>query len=106
MMRSCVFLSSVGAAIYALLVVTDEMMPIVPNGTKAEFVARQTRLSAWGPYLPDRSPSKRRLVTPRQLAPPQKNIAFLAAAPVHVKRSRLQAKMTRSARGWCPLSLK
>ena len=54
MMRSLVFLSCVGAAIYALLVVTNKKMPVVPDGTKAEFVARDTRLKVWGPYLPDR----------------------------------------------------
>ena len=55
MMRSLVLLSVVGAAIYALLVVTNKNMPVVPDGTKAEFVARETRLRVWGPYLPDRS---------------------------------------------------
>ena len=55
MMRLLVFLSCVGAAIYAFLVVTNNKMPVVPDGTKAEFVARETRLRVWGPYLPDRS---------------------------------------------------
>lgn len=55
MLRSLVFLSWVGAAIYALLVVTNKMMPVVPEGTKVEFVARQTRLSVWGRYLPYRA---------------------------------------------------
>jgi hypothetical protein len=38
MMRLLVFLSCVGAAIYALLVVTNNKMPVVPDGTKAELL--------------------------------------------------------------------
>jgi hypothetical protein len=73
MMRSLVLLSVVGAAIYALLVVTNKKMPVVPDGTKAEFVARDTRLKVWGPYLPDR-PLKQ-LATTKQVAPPPQTIA-------------------------------
>ena len=73
MMRSLVFLSCVGAAIYALLVVTNKKMPVVPDGTKAEFVARDTRLKVWGPYLPDR-PLKQ-LAATKQVAPPAQKIA-------------------------------
>ena len=74
MMRSIVFLSCVGAAIYALLVVTNKKMPVVPDGTKAEFVARDTRLKVWGPYLPDR-PLKQ-LAATKQFAPPPQTIAL------------------------------
>jgi hypothetical protein len=73
MMRSLVFLSCVGAAIYALLVVTNRMMPVVPDGTKVEVVAGDTRLKVWGPYLPDR-PLKQ-LAATNQFAPPQQKIA-------------------------------
>jgi hypothetical protein len=75
MMRVVVFLSCVGAAIYALLVVTNRMMPVVPDGTKAEVVARETRLRAWGPYLPDRSLNQRQPVSASQFAPPGENAA-------------------------------
>ena len=73
MMRLLVFLSCVGAAIYALLVVTNNKVPVVPDGTKAEFVARDTRLKVWGPYLPDR-PLKQ-LAATKQVAPPSQQIA-------------------------------
>src|SRR5262245_52131731 len=71
MMRAVVFLSCVGAAIYALLVVTNRMMPVVPDGTKAEVVARETRLRVWGPSLPSRP--LRWLATTPQFAPPREN---------------------------------
>jgi len=73
MMRLLVFLSCVGAAIYALLVVTNNKVPVVPDGTKAEFVARDTRLKVWGPYLPDR-PLKQ-LAATKQVDPPPQQIA-------------------------------
>src|SRR5262245_27614072 len=73
MMRAVVFLSCVGAALYALLVVTNRMMPVVPDGTKAEVVARETRLSVWGPSLPSRP--LRWLATTPHIAPPQQKIA-------------------------------
>src|SRR5262245_9818185 len=73
MMRSLVFLSCVGAAIYALLVVTNEMMPVVPDGTNAEVVTRETRLRVWGPSLPSRP--LRWLATTPQFAPPRENAA-------------------------------
>jgi hypothetical protein len=73
MMRSLVLLSVVGAAIYALLVVSNKKMPVVHDGTKAEFVARDTRLKVWGPYLPDR-PLKQ-LAATKQAAPPPQMIA-------------------------------
>ena len=73
MMRFLVFLSVVGAAIYALLVVTNKNMPVVPDGTKAEFVSRDTRLKVWGPYLPNR-PLKQ-LAATKQVAPPPLTIA-------------------------------
>src|SRR5262245_41039413 len=73
MMRSLFFLSCVGAAIYALLVVTNKKMPVAPDGTKAEFVARETRLRVWGPYLPNR-PLKQ-LAATKQVAPLPQTIA-------------------------------
>ena len=73
MMRSLVFLSCVGATIYALLVVTNNKMPVVPDGTKAEVVARDTRLKVWGPYLPDRS--LKQLAATKQVSPPPQTIA-------------------------------
>jgi len=80
MMRSLFFLSCVGAAIYALLVVTNEKMPVAPGGTKAEFVARETRLRVWGPYLPNR-PLKQ-LAATKQVAPPPQTIATRENAAV------------------------
>ena len=80
MMRLLVFLSCVGAAIYALLVVTNNKMPVVPDGTKAEFVARETRLRVWGPSLPSR-PLKWLATTP-QFGPPQQKIALTENAAV------------------------
>jgi hypothetical protein len=84
MMRSLLLLSCVGAAIYALLVATNEKMPVAPDGTKAEFVARETRLKVWGPYLPNR-PLKQ-LAATKQVAPPPQTIplgenAAVRAAP-------------------------
>src|SRR5262245_54616424 len=67
MMRAVAFLSCVGAAIYALLVATNRMMPVIPAGTKAEVVARETRLSVWGPSLPSRP--LRWLATTPSIAP-------------------------------------
>ena len=80
MMRLLVFLSCVGAAIYALLVVTNNKMPVVPDGTKAEFVARETRLRVWGPSLPSRP--LRWLATTPQFGPPQQKIALTENAAV------------------------
>jgi hypothetical protein len=82
MMRSLVFLGCVGAAIYALLVVTDEKMPVVPDGTTAEIVTRQTRLTAWGPYLPDRTLNQKQLAETKPFAPPQQKIASREDAAV------------------------
>jgi len=79
-MRSLFFLSCVGAAIYALLVVTNKKMPVAPDGTKAEFVARETRLRVWGPYLPNR-PLKQ-LAATKQVAPPPQTIATRENAAV------------------------
>jgi hypothetical protein len=82
MMRSLVFLSCVGAAIYTLLVITDKMMPVVPDSTSPDIVARQTRLSVWGPYLPDRPLNQKRLASTQQLAPPMQEIASRENAAV------------------------
>src|SRR5262245_9573626 len=80
MVRAVVFLSCVGAAIYALLVVTNRMMPVVPDGTKAEVVARETRLKVWGPSLPSRP--LRWLATTPHIAPPQQEIGSRENAAV------------------------
>src|SRR5262245_48723044 len=69
MMRAVVFLSCVGAAIYALLVVSNSKMPVVPDGTQAEVVAREPRLRVWGPSLPSRP--VRWLATTPHVAPQQ-----------------------------------
>jgi hypothetical protein len=71
MMRSPVLLSVVGAAIYALLVGID--MPVEPDGKDAGIVVRPTRLSAWGPYLPDRS--LKQLAATKRVALPTQKIA-------------------------------
>ena len=72
MMRAVIFLSCVGTTIYALLVVSNRMMPVVPEGTTIEVVARETPLKVWGPYLPNR-PLKQ-LVAAKQAAPPKQKI--------------------------------
>jgi hypothetical protein len=95
MMRLLVFLSCVGAAIYALLVVTNNKMPVVPTGTKAEVVARDTRLKVWGPYLPDR-PLKQ-LAATKQVAPPPQTIAFRENAAVRSAPATLDQTVTSSS---------
>src|SRR5262245_55586129 len=75
MMRAVVFLSCVGDAIYALLVVNNRMMPVIRDGNKAEVIARQTRLKVWGPYLPDRSLNQQQPASSAQFAPPRENAA-------------------------------
>jgi|SRR5262245_6475421 len=95
MLRSLVFLSCVGAAIYALLVVTSKMMPVVPNGTKVEFVPRQTRLSVWGPYLPHRS--LKQLAATREFAPTQQKIAPRESAAVRSPPAAPDQKVASSS---------
>ena len=94
MMRSLVFLSCVGAAIYALLVVTNEKMPVVPDGTKAEFVARETRLRVWGPYLPDRS--LKWVAATKQGASPPQNITPRKSAAVRAPPATADQTVTSS----------
>ena len=80
------FLSLVGAAIYALLVITHN---VIPDGKAEDTFAGQTqpnhpvvrRLSSWGPYLPSRSLSQKPqapVATSQQPAPlpPQQNAAY------------------------------
>jgi hypothetical protein len=94
MMRSLVVLSCVGGAIYALLVVTDKMMPVVPDGTRADIVARQTRLSVWGPHLPHRSLNQKQLDATKQFAPAQEKIASRENAAVRSPPVTLDARQT------------
>jgi Bacterial SH3 domain len=94
MMRSLVFLSCVGAAIYALLVLTNKMTPVVPDGTKAEVVARETRLKVWGPYLPDRSLNW--LATTPQVAPPQQKIISSEIAAARFPPAKADQTVTSS----------
>src|SRR5262245_12318399 len=102
MMRSLVFLSCVGAAIYALLVVTNEKMPVVPDGTKAEFVARDTRLRVWGPYLPNR-PLKQ-LAATKQVAPLPQTIAPRENAAARFPPATPDQTVTSSSRIGNPLA--
>ena len=95
MVRSLVFLSCVGAALYALLVVTNRMMPVVPNGARAEVVARETRLSVWGPSLPSRP--VRWLATTPQFASPQQKIASKENAAVRSRPSMPNQAVTSSS---------
>ena len=77
-MKGLLFLGLVGAAIYALLVYTHQ---VLPRG-EAEDMAGQTQpnqpvaqhLSSWGTHLASRSPSQ----NPQQFAPlpPQQNAAY------------------------------
>lgn len=72
MKQLIVFLGLVGASIYALLDVTHRLIPVIPEDNKA---TGQTRLSAWGPYLPDPSLSQN-LATRQQLSPSQKEVVY------------------------------
>ena len=49
-------LSLVGAAIYAFLIITHNVIPD-RNAGEPDHLAGQ-RLSAWGPYLPGRPPNQ------------------------------------------------
>ena len=51
------FLSLGSAVLYTLLVIIDNRIPdsIVENTVVSEAQSNQRRLSAWGPYLPNRS---------------------------------------------------
>src|SRR5262245_22445730 len=80
MMRSLVLLSFVGAAIYALLLVANSMMSVTPADTKAEVVARETRLRVGGRSLPSRP--LRWLATTPYIAPPQQEIGSRENAAV------------------------
>jgi hypothetical protein len=100
MVRTLVFLSCVGAAIYTLLIVTANMMPVLPDSTRPDMVARQTRLSVWGPYLPDRSLYQKPLTIPQQqLAPPlqiaSRENAAVRFPPVTLAASRMDTSSSQ-----------
>ena len=70
MKQFLLLLSLVGAAIYAFLVITHNVIPD-HNAEEPDHLAGQ-RLSAWGPYLPRRSSSQQpqaTLATSQQSAP-------------------------------------
>ncbi len=54
------FLSLGSAVLYTLLVIIDNRIPdgIADNTVASEAHSNQRRLSAWGPYLPNRSPGQ------------------------------------------------
>ena len=56
------FLGLGSAVLYTLLVIIDNRIPdgIADNTAASEAHSNQLRLSAWGPYLPNRSPGQDR----------------------------------------------
>ena len=78
MKQFLVFLSLGGAALYTLLVITDNL---IPNGPMVESRSTQRRLSVWGPYLPYRSlfQARQARLTTRP-SPRQQNAAFAPRA--------------------------
>jgi hypothetical protein len=64
------FLSLGSAVLYTLLVIIDNRIPdgIANNTVASEAHSNQHRLSAWGPYLPNRSPGQARQAS-RPLSP-------------------------------------
>ena len=76
------FLSLGSAVLYTLLVIIDNRIPdgIANNTVASEAHSNQHRLSAWGPYLPNRSPGQNRQASTTTQPTHQQNTA-LAAKP-------------------------
>ena len=76
------FLSLGSAVLYTLLIIIDNRIPdgIANNTVASEAHSNQHRLSAWGPYLPNRSPGQNRQASTTTQPTHQQNTA-LAAKP-------------------------
>jgi hypothetical protein len=72
------FLSLGSAVLYTLLVVIDNRIPdgIADNTVAREAHSNQRRLSAWGPYLPTRSPGQNRQASTTTQSTHQQNAAL------------------------------
>jgi Bacterial SH3 domain len=72
------FLSLGSAVLYTLLVVIDNRIPdvIADNTDASEAHSNQHRLSAWGPYLPNRSPGQDRQASTTIQPTHQQNVAL------------------------------
>src|SRR6476660_1551491 len=72
------FLSLGSAVLYTLLVVIDNRIPdgIADNTVAREAHSNQRRLSAWGPYLPNRSPGQDRQASTTTQPTHQQNAAL------------------------------
>ena len=72
------FLSLGSAVLYTLLVIIDNRIPngIADNSVASEAHSNQHRLSAWGPYLPNRSPGQDRQASTTTQPTHQQNAAL------------------------------
>ena len=72
------YLSLGSAVLYTLLVVIDNRIPdgIADNTVASEAHSNQRRLSAWGPYLPNRSPGQDRQASTTTQPTHQQNAAL------------------------------
>jgi hypothetical protein len=72
------FLSLGSAVLYTLLVIIDNRIPdgIANNTVASEAHSNQHRLSAWGPYLPNRSPGQNRQASTTTQPTHQQNTAL------------------------------
>jgi hypothetical protein len=72
------YLSLGSAVLYTLLVVIDNRIPdgIADNTVASEAHSNQSRLSAWGPYLPNRSPGQDRQASTTTQPTHQQNAAL------------------------------
>ena len=72
------FLSLGSAVLYTLLVIIDNRIPdgIADNTVASEAHSNQRRLSAWGPYLPNRSPGQDRQASTTTQPTHQQNAAL------------------------------
>ena len=72
------FLSLGSAVLYTLLVIIDNRIPdgIADNTVASEAHSNQHRLSAWGPYLPNRSPGQDRQASTTTQPTHQQNAAL------------------------------
>ena len=87
------FLSLGSAILYTLLVIIDNRIPdgIADNTVASEAHSNQRHLSAWGPYLPNRSPGQDRQASTTTQPTHQQNASL---APKPYRLSPRQYSMT------------
>jgi hypothetical protein len=94
------FLSLGSAVLYTLLVVIDNRIPdgIADNTVAREAHSNQRRLSAWGPYLPNRSPGQDRQASTTTQPTHQQNAALhqnpIGRAPSNISMTSLYQTTT------------